>query len=74
MGATPYDAPARDTDPDAALAVAERLQAGTVWVNEIMHLSPLVPFGGLKQSGIGVESGQAGLLEFTGRQTVTVKR
>ncbi|MEU4411092.1 aldehyde dehydrogenase family protein [Streptosporangium sp. NPDC023963] len=61
-------------DPDAALAVAERLQAGTVWVNEIMHLSPLVPFGGLKQSGVGVESGQAGLLEFTERQTVTVRR
>ncbi|MEO3814758.1 aldehyde dehydrogenase family protein [Sphaerisporangium sp. B11E5] len=61
-------------DPDAALAVAERLQAGTVWVNEIMHLSPLVPFGGLKQSGVGVESGQAGLLEFTERQTIVVKR
>ncbi|MEU4541024.1 aldehyde dehydrogenase family protein [Streptosporangium sp. NPDC023825] len=45
--------------------MAERLQAGTVRVNEIMHLSPLAPFGGLEQSGIGVESGQAGLLEFT---------
>jgi acyl-CoA reductase-like NAD-dependent aldehyde dehydrogenase len=61
-------------DADAALAVAERVEAGTVWVNEVMHLSPLVPFGGLKQSGIGVESGQAGLLEFTERQTITVKR
>ncbi|WP_203841965.1 aldehyde dehydrogenase family protein [Winogradskya humida] len=61
-------------DPDAALAVARRLEAGTVWVNEVMHLSPLVPFGGLKQSGIGVESGVAGLLEFTERRTITVKR
>ncbi|MFI5938221.1 aldehyde dehydrogenase family protein [Actinoplanes sp. NPDC051494] len=60
-------------DPDAALAVARRLEAGTVWVNEVMHLSPSVPFGGLKQSGIGVESGRAGLLEFTERRTVTVK-
>ena len=61
-------------DPAAALAVGERLQAGTVWINEVMHLSPLVPFGGLKQSGVGVESGVAGLLEFTQRQTITVKR
>nr|GID86468.1 hypothetical protein Ade03nite_53920 [Actinoplanes derwentensis] len=38
-----------------------------------MHLSPLVPFGGLKQSGIGVESGQAGLLAFTERRTITVR-
>ncbi|GAA1657827.1 aldehyde dehydrogenase family protein [Actinoplanes couchii] len=61
-------------DPEAARAVAERLDAGTVWVNEVMHLSPLVPFGGSKQSGIGVESGQAGLLAFTERRTLTVKR
>jgi aldehyde dehydrogenase (NAD+) len=61
-------------DPDAALQVAQRLEAGTVWVNEVMHLDPLVPFGGVKQSGVGVESGLAGLLEFTERQTITVKR
>jgi aldehyde dehydrogenase (NAD+) len=61
-------------DPARALAVGERLQAGTVWINEVMHLSPLVPFGGLKQSGIGIESGVAGLLDFTQPQTITVKR
>lgn len=61
-------------DPDAALQVAQRLEAGTVWVNEVMHLDPLVPFGDVKQSGVGVESGLAGLLEFTERQTITVKR
>ncbi|WP_405064468.1 aldehyde dehydrogenase family protein [Kribbella sp. NBC_01505] len=61
-------------DPDVGFAVAQRIQSGTVWVNEIMHLSPLVGFGGLKQSGIGTESGLAGLLEFTESQTLTVKR
>ncbi|MFD4668898.1 aldehyde dehydrogenase family protein [Lentzea sp. NPDC058450] len=61
-------------DPDAAVALARRLRAGTVWINEVMHLSPHVPFGGMKQSGLGVESGVAGLLEFTERQTVTVRR
>lgn len=38
-----------------------------------MHLHPQVPFGGHKQSGIGVESGQAGVLAFTNTQTLTVK-
>ncbi|MFI6761030.1 aldehyde dehydrogenase family protein [Micromonospora sp. NPDC050417] len=60
-------------DPDAALAVARRLDAGTVWVNEIMHLTPQVAFGGRKQSGIGVESGHDGLIEFTEAQTITVR-
>ncbi|MGW4490037.1 aldehyde dehydrogenase family protein [Amycolatopsis sp. NPDC004368] len=61
-------------DPAAAWAVAGQLEAGTVWVNEVMHLSPLVPFGGHKQSGIGVESGNAGLLEFSQPQTITVRK
>ncbi|MFJ9034815.1 aldehyde dehydrogenase family protein [Streptomyces sp. NPDC102274] len=61
-------------DADAAFRVAEQLQAGTVWVNEVMHLHPQVPFGGRKQSGIGVESGLAGLLEFTEPQTLIIKR
>ncbi|MFI6079690.1 aldehyde dehydrogenase family protein [Streptomyces sp. NPDC051217] len=62
------------SDSDAGRSLAERLQAGTVWVNEVMHLDPSVPFGGLKQSGMGVESGLGGVLEFTESQTVTVKR
>ncbi len=61
-------------DTEAARAVAARLEAGTVWVNEVMHLDPHVAFGGLKQSGIGVESGHEGLLEFTQPRTLTVKR
>jgi aldehyde dehydrogenase (NAD+) len=61
-------------DAAAALAVGRRLQAGTVWINEVMHLAPLVPFGGHKQSGIGAESGRDGLLEFTQPQTITVRR
>ena len=61
-------------DANAAYAIAQRLQAGTVWVNEVMHLSPVVAFGGLKQSGLGTESGLAGLLEFSDAQTLTVKR
>ncbi|MEU7384820.1 MULTISPECIES: aldehyde dehydrogenase family protein [unclassified Streptomyces] len=61
-------------DPEAGQEVAAGLEAGTVWVNEVMQLDPLVPFGGRKQSGIGVESGLAGLLKFTEPQTLSVRR
>lgn len=45
--------------------VAERLEAGTVWVNQHGMVHPLVPFGGLKGSGIGVEFGLEGLKALT---------
>lgn len=48
-------------DVDAALGVAARLQAGTVWINQHGALNPQVPFGGTKQSGYGQEFGVAGL-------------
>jgi acyl-CoA reductase-like NAD-dependent aldehyde dehydrogenase len=60
-------------DTDKALAVGARLQAGTVWINESQHLSPLAAFGGHKQSGLGVEGGLEGLLEYTNAQTTFVK-
>ena len=59
---------------EEALSVGRRLEAGTVWINEILHLSPLVTFAGHKQSGVGVESGAEGLLEYTVPQTITVCR
>lgn len=61
-------------DEDAAFAVAERIASGTVWVNETQHLTPLAAFGGMKQSGLGVEGGDEGLLEYTGAQTITRRR
>jgi len=48
-------------DVDAAVEVAKRLQAGTVWINQHGALNPLVPFGGTKASGYGQEFGVAGL-------------
>jgi aldehyde dehydrogenase (NAD+) len=62
------------SDIDAALAVGERLQTGTVWINETQHLSPLVSFAGHKQSGLGVENGIDGLLEYTNTQTIVVRK
>ncbi|MBT2500409.1 aldehyde dehydrogenase family protein [Agromyces sp. ISL-38] len=48
-------------DPDRAREVATRLEAGTVWINSHGGLNPMVPFGGAKQSGYGLEFGVEGL-------------
>ncbi|WP_309128271.1 aldehyde dehydrogenase family protein [Microbacterium sp.] len=48
-------------DADAAAQVAERLQAGTVWINQHGGVDPQVPFGGTKASGYGLEFGVEGL-------------
>lgn len=61
-------------DADKGVEIAEKLETGTVWVNEFMHLSPFAPFGGHKQSGFGAEYGLDGLKEFTYPQVITVKK
>ena len=47
-----------------ALAMAERLQAGTVWINTYRAVSYLSPFGGYKRSGLGRESGQEMIKDY----------
>lgn len=61
-------------DEAQALRIAQRLETGTVWVNESLHLSPGAAFCGHKQSGFGIENGQEGLLEYTLAKTTTVSR
>ena len=61
-------------DTDKGVEIAEQLETGTVWINEFLHISPLAPFGGHKQSGFGAEYGIDGLKEFTYPQVITVKR
>jgi acyl-CoA reductase-like NAD-dependent aldehyde dehydrogenase len=62
------------SNTDEGVKVAERMETGTVWINETMHLAPNAPFGGHKQSGFGAELGEEGLLEFTYAQVITVAR
>ncbi|WP_429932766.1 aldehyde dehydrogenase family protein [Agrobacterium vitis] len=59
-------------DIAAARGIAERIEAGTVWVNEIHSFSPHVAFGGHKQSGIGIENALEGLSEYTNSQTLVI--
>jgi aldehyde dehydrogenase (NAD+) len=47
-----------------ALRMADRLQAGTVWINTYRAVSYLSPFGGYKRSGIGRESGHEMIKEY----------
>ena len=50
---------------EQAMAVARQLRAGTVWVNDYHLVSEKAPFGGYKQSGLGRELGDEGLLAYT---------
>ncbi len=61
-------------DEAKALELASRLEAGTVWINQHAALDPGIPFGGAKQSGMGVELGRRGLEEFTQLQVVNLAR
>jgi phenylacetaldehyde dehydrogenase len=49
------------SDREQARAVAARIDAGTVWINSHGAVHPMVPFGGAKQSGYGLEFGVEGL-------------
>ena len=57
-------------DEEKAAAIASRIASGTVWINDTQYLTPLASFGGHKQSGLGVEGGIEGLLEYTVPQTI----
>ncbi len=53
--------------------VAERLDAGTVWINTWMMRDLRVPFGGMKASGVGREGGEHSIEFFTEVKNVCVK-
>ena len=52
--------------------MAERLEAGTVWVNSYRATSYLSPFGGYKRSGIGRESGLTAIREYLQEKSVWI--
>lgn len=52
------------------LRIAEELEAGSVWINNIHRSYQDVPFGGVKQSGIGREKGRYGLEAYTELKTI----
>ncbi len=56
-----------------ALTMADKLQAGTVWVNTYRAVSYMSPFGGYKQSGLGRESGQEMIKEYLQMKSVWIE-
>jgi acyl-CoA reductase-like NAD-dependent aldehyde dehydrogenase len=52
-------------DPARAAAVAQRIEAGTVWINTHGVISPNQPFAGMKWSGVGAENGMYSIEAYT---------
>jgi len=61
-------------DIGAVERIGRRLQAGTVWLNEVHQYSPHQAFGGHKESGIGCENSLHGLMEYTNWQSITLNK
>ncbi|MBL4929439.1 aldehyde dehydrogenase family protein [Fuscibacter oryzae] len=51
-------------DLNKAMQVIRALESGTIYVNTFLETMPQLPFGGLKDSGLGKENGIEGLMEF----------
>jgi acyl-CoA reductase-like NAD-dependent aldehyde dehydrogenase len=61
-------------DDALTASLAARMEAGTVWINKHLEIAPNIPFGGAKQSGLGVEFSKQGLEEFTQLQVINASR
>ena len=59
-------------DLGKAMNLVPRIEAGTVWVNAHVLLDPAMPFGGVKQSGMGREFGRAVIEAYTELKSVCI--
>jgi (Z)-2-((N-methylformamido)methylene)-5-hydroxybutyrolactone dehydrogenase len=57
-------------DMGCAIRMASALKAGTVWINTYRMIGYMMPFGGMKHSGIGRESGMESIREFLETKSV----
>jgi len=62
------------SDIARGMAVASRIETGTIWVNRHMSLPLDVPFGGAKESGLGLQNGVEGMEDFTQLRIVNVAK
>ena len=61
------------TNLSTAHRMADRLEAGIIWVNCSNVVSSWMPYGGYKKSGSGFESGPENIVEFTRLKTVVTE-
>jgi succinate-semialdehyde dehydrogenase/glutarate-semialdehyde dehydrogenase len=62
------------TDPEQASRVADRIEAGMVFVNGVLLDGVELPFGGIKRSGFGRELGRYGIEEFVNKKLIRTVR
>ena len=60
------------TDADQAERVADRIEAGMVYVNLVLADSPELPFGGIKRSGTARELGHLAADEFVNKKLIRI--
>ncbi len=60
------------SDLNTALAMSEQLEYGMVGINDWMPVTPEAPFGGVKGSGFGRETGSEGLQEYLENKAVFI--
>lgn len=61
------------SDLNRAMEVIRALESGTIYVNTYLETMPQLPFGGLKESGIGKENGTEGLMEFMSTKAAFIR-
>ena len=59
-------------DINKAMVAAERIEAGYTWVNSAQIIYDELPFGGVKQSGIGKEHGEEAIEHYTETKSVVI--
>ncbi len=59
-------------DKERGERVAREIESGMVFVNDTVRADSRIPFGGVKESGIGRELSRYGLLEFTNTKSIVI--
>ena len=59
-------------DAARGMKLAERLECGIIWINDHHRIDPALPWGGMKASGMGRETGLEGYREYTQTKSVIV--